>query len=63
MKPALLLVDLQEDYLKSPGLQPRAEVLVAPGVEQAVPAGRVATRRWAATGCSARGSSRQAYFS
>jgi aldehyde dehydrogenase (NAD+) len=28
MRPALLLVDLQHDYLKRPGLQPRAEELV-----------------------------------
>ena len=29
MKPALLLIDLQDDYLKSPGLQPAADTLVA----------------------------------
>ena len=29
MKPALLLVDLQNDYLRTPGLQPPAEVIVA----------------------------------
>jgi acyl-CoA reductase-like NAD-dependent aldehyde dehydrogenase/nicotinamidase-related amidase len=29
MKPALLLIDLQDDYLKSPGIQPTAGALVA----------------------------------